>query len=171
MNIKKVVIIITITLTGALAGILYFNSSAKPIRRDIVIKARQYSYEPNRMEVNVGDTLYIKLLALDVMHGFYLEGYDIDAEIPANLSNFKVRKPSDGFNWKDTNEIVIIVTRGGKFRYRCSHTCGTMHPFMQGEMIVHPNHLFNGGVGAVIGFVFGLLWLIYKKNKKGHDNE
>jgi len=170
MKTKNILYVLLITIIFGVIGFLISNYSAKPISRYILIKARQYAYEPNRFEVNAGDTLHIKLISLDVVHGFYLEGYDLDAEIPANVKTFKVRHPSEGNNWKDTSEIVIIANRKGKFRYRCSHTCGTMHPFMQGEMIVQPNNLFHAGLGAVIGFVIGMLLMIYLKTKGGKNH-
>ncbi|MBM2814778.1 MAG: cytochrome c oxidase subunit [Ignavibacteria bacterium] len=166
MKSKYIVLPLLITIFGSVVGFVSGGGSSKPIRRDIVVKARQYSYEPDRFEVNHGDTLHIRLVSLDVMHGFYLEGYDLDAEIPANLKTFKIRHPSEGFNWKDTSEIVIIANKRGKFRYRCSHTCGTMHPFMQGEMLVNPNILFNAGLGATVGFALGMLGMIYFRTKK-----
>ena len=141
-------------------------SNQKPISRNITIKARQYSYDPEKLEVNKGDTLHLNLVSLDVFHGFYMEGYDVDAEVQANVKAIKVRHPSQGFNWKDTSEVFIIANKTGKFRYRCSHTCGTMHPFMQGEMIVSPNNTFHAGIGGIVGFSIGMLLMIFLRIKK-----
>ncbi len=170
MKNKLILIPISLTILGCFFGWLIFSGSQKPISRNIIVKARQYSYDPEHLEVNKGDTLHIRLVSLDVSHGFYLEGYDVDAEIQANLKTFKVRHPSQGFNWKDTTEIFLIVNKTGKFRYRCSHTCGTMHPFMQGEMIVSPNNLLHAGIGGIIGFVIGLVLMIYRKVKSQEEN-
>ena len=158
---------IIFTILGIIVAITLGSSNSKPISRNITIRARQYSYDPPEFSVNRFDTLHIKLVSMDVMHGFYLEGYDLDAQINANTKAFQIRHPSEGFNWKDTEEIVIIAHKMGKFRYRCSHTCGTMHPFMQGEMIVNPNMPLHAGMGAVIGFTAGMLLMIYRKIKSG----
>jgi heme/copper-type cytochrome/quinol oxidase subunit 2 len=166
MKNKLILVPIILTLLGASIGLLIGWSNIKPVSRNLTIKARQYSYEPEKIEVNQGDTLHLTLVSLDVFHGFYLEGYDVDAEIQANVKAIKVRHPSEGFNWKDTSEIYLIVNKTGKYRYRCSHTCGTMHPFMQGEMIVKPNNNLNAGIGGVIGFAIGMLIMIYRKVKK-----
>lgn len=166
MNIKNILVPIILTIIGAIIGVLAFWSNQKPVSRDLTIKARQYSYDPEKFEVNKGDTLHLTLVSLDVFHGFYLEGYDLDAEIQANVKAIKVRRPSEGYNWKDTNEVFLIANKTGKFRYRCSHTCGTMHPFMQGEMIVNPNNTYHAGIGGIIGFALGMLLMIFRKYKK-----
>jgi heme/copper-type cytochrome/quinol oxidase subunit 2 len=126
--------------------------------RYITIHARQYAYDPPIIRANIGDTLHIKLVSKDVTHGFYLEGHDIDAEIEPENPVFRVRNPSQGYNWRSVSEIVINVQKSGKFRYRCSHTCGFLHPFMQGELVVSPNYLYWVGVFLAIGIAFWLLW-------------
>lgn len=170
MKIKYILVPLIICLLGSLSGWYLISNDMEPISRNIVIKARQYSYIPSKIEVNKGDTLHIKLISLDVTHGFYLEGFDIDAEINANIKTFRFRHPSEGYNWKDTNEILLIVNKTGKYRYRCSHTCGTMHPFMQGEMIVKPNNLLHAGIGGVIGFTIGMFITFFLKSKNKKDN-
>ncbi|MBI5538631.1 MAG: hypothetical protein HY951_01120 [Bacteroidia bacterium] len=161
MKIKLIAIVIIITIVGGIVGVLVSLIVAKPERRDFLIKARQYSYEPDRIEVNYNDTLHIRLISMDVVHGFYLENYDIDAEISPNIKSFKVRKPSLGYNWKDTSEIVVIANQRGKFRFRCSHTCGNMHPFMQGILIVKPNMMLFTSIGIILGLLIGLLLMFY----------
>ena len=164
--IRKLFLVpVILTVIGSVFGSLIGLSHVKPVRREILIKARQYAYEPARIEINKNDTLHIKLVSLDVVHGFYVEGYDIDAEIKPNLKTFKIRHPSRGYNWKDTTEIILITSKIGKFRYRCSHTCGSMHPFMQGEMIVKPNTPYHAAFGGIIGFCAGMLLMIFMKIK------
>ena len=169
MKLKSIFIVAIITLLGAGIGIVLSLSWTKPARHDILIKARQYSYDPARIEVNYNDTLHIKLISMDVVHGFYLENYDVDAEVSPNIKKFKVRQPSLGYNWKDTSEIVVIANKRGKFRYRCSHTCGTMHPFMQGELIVKPNILLFTSIGGVIGFLLGMIIMFNIRIKKAQE--
>ena len=163
MKIKLIAIVIIITIMGGIVGVLIGLIVAKPERRDFLIKARQYSYDPDIIEVNYNDTLHIRLLSMDVVHGFYLENYDIDAEIFPNIKSFKVRRPSLGYNWQDTSEIVVIANQRGKFRYRCSHTCGNMHPFMQGILVVKPNMMLFTSIGIILGLLIGLLFMFYIK--------
>lgn len=159
MNRRLISILVVIVLVAisAAVGAAIGRRSPAPVTREITIKARQYAYEPNIIRVNRGDTLRIKLVSLDVMHGFFVEGYDIDARISANKIKFEIRHPSRNEEWTEVEELVLITDRTGKFRYRCSHTCGTMHPFMLGELVVEPNTPYHASVGAMIGIFLGML--------------
>lgn len=154
------------TIVGALAGGLAGSGTEAPASKNITIKARQYAYDPPKIIANKGDTLLLELASLDVVHGFYLEGYDVDAEIHPGINTFKIRKPSEGYNWETADVITVILTRRGKFRYRCSHTCGTMHPFMQGELIVKPNTPYHAGLGGIAGFAIGLFMMMGISSKE-----
>ena len=98
---------------------------SNPITRMFTLDARQFEFAPARVEVNQGDTVIITLRADDVVHGFYLDGYGLETRIQPGMSQ----------------EIKFVANRAGKFRYRCSVTCGPMHPFMIGELVVGPNTL------------------------------
>jgi cytochrome c oxidase subunit 2 len=156
-RIIKIVILLGFISIGIITGVGLGWKSEVPIKKELTIKARQYAYDPPVINANIGDTLIIKLVSLDVIHGFFVEGYDIDAKVQANRKNFWKKTPSKDTTWTETDQLEIIVNKSGKFRYRCSNTCGSMHPFMQGELIVHPNTPFHAGIGATIGFVIGLL--------------
>ncbi len=162
MNFKRVLLGIGIVLACAAIGPLAVSSNASPETREFDIKARQYAYSPGRIEVNRGDTVRIRLASLDVVHGFFLEGHDIDALIEPGTAvgkkytTFKFRRPSKGKEYEVVEEIVFKADRAGKFRFRCSHTCGTMHPFMQGEFIVGPNRPYLAGMGAAAGLVIAM---------------
>ncbi len=158
--VRKLWIPVLFTILGAIsAGISGFGTDA-PATKEIIIRARQYAYDPPKIIANIGDTLHLKLVSMDVVHGFFLEGYDVDAEIYPGVNTFKIRKPSEGYTWEDTEELTVILNRRGKFRYRCSHTCGSMHPFMQGELIVNPNTPYHAGLGGIAGFTIGLLLMM-----------
>ena len=126
---------------------------------DIEITARQFGYEPHRIVVDSGQQIRLHLAALDVVHGFYLEGHDIEAEIRPGSVGLRMRRPSAGGDFQEVEDIVFTAGRPGKYRYRCSVTCGTLHPFMQGEIVVRPNTPYQVGVVGVCGvalMVFGL---------------
>jgi polyferredoxin/plastocyanin len=128
---------------------------------EISITARQYGYSPHRITIDTGDEVRLHLAALDVVHGFYLEGHDLEAEIRPGALAFRVRRPSTGEPFREVEEYRFTAGRPGKYRYRCSVTCGTLHPFMQGELVVLPNSLFRAGVVGTVGvalMVLGLLW-------------
>ena len=139
-------------LVGAPAG-------KKGAEREIRILARQYSYEPHRIVVDAGDTLRLRLVALDVVHGFYLEGHDLEAEIRPGRLPFRVRRPSQSAAFEEVEEVRVVVRRPGKYRYRCSVSCGTLHPFMQGELVVRPNTPYAAGVAGAFAVALGFFGL------------
>ena len=147
----KVLIGIAIMAGCTLVTLAWGHHRATPEVREFLIKARQYAYNPEIIRVNKGDEVHIKLMSLDVIHGFFLEGYDIDAKIEPGRNGFKMRHPSTEKEYYPVEEIVFVADRPGKFRFRCSHTCGYLHPFMLGEMVVGPNYPYLAGIGAVVG--------------------
>ncbi|MHB8420050.1 MAG: cupredoxin domain-containing protein [Myxococcales bacterium] len=137
------------------AGFLVGSGHTAPQTREIHVVAHQYGYDPAVLHVNLGDTVKLTFTSLDVTHGFYLEGYDLDVTIRPLKPTVEVRRPSRPGEVELTKEVVFTADREGKFRYRCSHTCGYLHPFMLGELIVGPNRLLPTGIGMVLGLVLG----------------
>jgi len=145
-------------VAGGGGGFLFtYLRQPPPQDRVFTITARQYAYDPSIIRVNRGDRVRIKLVAKDVTHGFYLEGYDLGAKARPENPTFWVRHPSHGADYKEAEEISFIANRAGKFHYRCSITCGYMHPFMNGVLIVRPNYLYSTSVGLALALVVGVL--------------
>jgi heme/copper-type cytochrome/quinol oxidase subunit 2 len=112
-----------------------------PGSRDLRIAASQYEFNPGVISVNEGDRVTIELVSTDVVHGLYLDGYDLeviaDPGQPATLS--------------------FIADKSGTFRLRCSLTCGPLHPFMIGKLKVGNNTLLWRGMAlAVLATGIGL---------------
>jgi len=106
-----------------------------PRTHEITIDAAQYEFSPARLNVNRGDTVQVTLVASDVVHGFFLDGYEIDSRVEPGVAE----------------QFTFAADRPGKFRYRCSVACGSLHPFMSGELVVGPNEPFwRAGALAVI---------------------
>lgn len=171
MNRPRVSNLLLIGLPVILGGSLGYSSAylgrSSPQDRNITITARQYAYDPAIIEVNEGDRLHIRLASTDVTHGFYLEGYDLDAKVRREDPSFWVRHPSaKDESYESVQEITVVANRTGKFRYRCSITCGTMHPFMNGVLIVRPNNLYRASLGISVGLLAGVL-LAFRSKAKG----
>jgi len=141
---------VVLVLAGGLAGWAYAGRPSPPRDRNIEIVARQYGYEPHAIHVNRGDHLTLTFKTLDVTHGFYLEGYDLDVRIAPDTQP-AVRHPSQGMTYTPTDTVDLVVSKAGKFRFRCSQTCGFLHPFMQGELVVAPNRVFPVSLGLLVG--------------------
>ncbi|OGQ79860.1 MAG: hypothetical protein A2289_21470 [Deltaproteobacteria bacterium RIFOXYA12_FULL_58_15] len=153
----------TAVAIGATVGTLALDQTEPPQDRQILVRARQYAYDPPVIRANRGDRLFLKLVALDVVHGFFLEGYDLDVEITPQQNKFKVRHPSRHDDWAEQEEVIVVVDKPGKFRFRCSHTCGSLHPFMSGELIVEPNHVLHAGLGAGGGLFLGSVVIAWRR--------
>lgn len=54
--------------------------SIAPQGRTFQIEARQFAYSPSKLKVNPGDTVTLQLVSTDVVHGLYIDGYDVSVE-------------------------------------------------------------------------------------------
>lgn len=108
------------------------------------LDARQYEFTPSRIEVHQGDHLVITLTASDVAHGFYLEGYGIEQRVVPGVAQ----------------EISFTADQAGKFRFRCSLSCGAMHPFMLGELVVQTNAPFWRSLGVMMTALVGTIFYL-----------
>lgn len=145
---------IVVALVGGVGAVYAAGAVTPSEQRTIEMTARQYAYAPERIHVNQGDRIRILIRSTDVVHGFFLEGYDINETIVPQ---------------QPRTEIVFTAHRRGKFRYRCSNTCGTLHPFMTGELIVGPNSALHAGLGGIIGLTVGLLIFFAIGRRKSAD--
>lgn len=114
---------------------------AAPQTHHVELDSTQFEFSPGRLHVNQGDMVVFHLTASDVVHGFYLDGYGIDERLEPGIAR----------------EVSVVVDQRGKFRYRCSVSCGPLHPFMIGELIVGPNVPLWRAVGVALVALAGLL--------------
>jgi len=167
-NFTRSMVIGAMIMIGGLVGFssVYFQHYT-PQDRSFKIIARKYGYQPSVIEVNRGDRVRIELVSKDVTHGFYLEGYDLDAKVRREDPTIWVRRPSEGEQFHEAKEISFVAGRAGKFRFRCSQTCGYMHPFMNGVLIVRPNYLYSAALGMSLGLVLVMLWIFRREAREG----
>ncbi len=119
---------------GALALLILGLPAPHPKRipsgRHIKIEASRFAFTPGTIRVNPGDRVILELTASDVVHGLYLDNYDIS--ITAD--------PGQSVRMEFTADQV------GSFRFRCSVACGDMHPFMIGKLLVGVNWMLWRGI-------------------------
>lgn len=137
------------------------EAAAPPVEdagREIVVKARRFEYMPSRIELKKGERVTIKLVSLDVTHGFYLDGYGIQLKARPGL----------------TGKATFTADKPGRFSFRCSETCGEFHPYMIGYLTVRPNrrfHIFVAGT-VVAGLVIaGAIFFPFRRKDEEPENE
>ena len=111
------------------------------------IEAAQFAYSPYELNVNPGDMVNIQLVSSDVVHGLYVDGYDISIQADPG----------------QTNTLTFVADRPGSFRFRCNVTCGAMHPFMIGKLNVGANSWFFRSIGLAILAVLGVIVSVKQK--------
>jgi len=88
----------------------------------IKMTAKKYQFEPETVRVPVNTHVIIDIESLDRVHGFKLERYGIDEEIPAK--------------GKGTVSVEFYTRERGSYKFKCSHFCGIKHPWMNGKLVV-----------------------------------
>lgn len=117
-------------------------SAAAPVERTVHIQARRYEYFPSVIRVNAGDRVTLELTSTDVVHGLYLDGYDLALTADPG----------------QTARLTFVADHPGTFRLRCSVTCGPLHPFMIGKLTIGSNELGWRAVGLVVLAVIAGVW-------------
>jgi len=87
----------------------------------VEIVAKRFAFEPEQIDVAVGEPVRLVLRSADVTHGFEIDGYDV-----------KVKIPKGG----EPVRVDFVAERPGRFRVKCSEYCGSGHRRMRGEMVV-----------------------------------
>jgi len=124
--------------------------TAPPTRHEVHIDARMFAFAPARLNVQLGDEVTLILHATDVVHGLFLDGYEVRLEAAPGHSA----------------QATFVADRPGKFRYRCSITCGSLHPFMIGELVVGPNIPFWRAVALAVVVTGGALAFLYVREQE-----
>lgn len=109
--------------------------------RTFRIDARQFAYSPSELKVNAGDKVTIQLVSTDVVHGLYVDGYDISVEADPGQAK----------------TLTFTANQPGSFRFQCNVTCGAMHPFMIGKLTVGTNNWSLRSIGLAALTVIGVI--------------
>lgn len=120
------------------------QKTTSPVDRYFEINASTFQFVPGELTVNPGDRVTIKLISHDVVHGLALDSsaFELKAE-PG--------QPAVG---------TFIAEQPGVFRFRCTVTCGNLHPFMLGKLRVGSNLLLiRGAALAIFASLIGLFSL------------
>lgn len=116
-----------------LAPVALGSSQPDVEHRTVHVEARQFAFTPGVIRVPVGASVRLELASHDVTHGLYLEGHAVSL----------VAKPGRPAS------ADFVAGAPGRYRFYCSLTCGQMHPFMLGELIVEPNWQLSLALGLL----------------------
>lgn len=122
--------------------------------RVVRVTARQFEFLPGRIVATAGETLTLIFRSDDVTHGVYIDGQGVD----------EVLTPGAEVT------ITIVPTTPGKYKIRCSVTCGPLHPFMVGELIVEEggaNLAFLGALASALGAAGIGVAYAYRRRDRG----
>ena len=111
-----------------------------PQERTFELDAGQFAYSPSEFHVSPGDTVNIHLTSTDVVHGLYVDDYDVSIEADPGQSA----------------TLTFVADKPGSFRFRCNVTCGAMHPFMIGKLTVGSNNWLYRSIGLAVLAVLGM---------------
>jgi heme/copper-type cytochrome/quinol oxidase subunit 2 len=115
----------------------------EPEERVFHVHASSFEYHPGILKVNPGDRVTIHLTSMDVVHGLYIDGYDLDVQADPGQSQ----------------SITFTADRSGSYRFRCSVTCGDLHPFMIGKFTVGSSILlYRSSALSLLAVFAAILW-------------
>lgn len=112
--------------------------------RVIRIEATDRGFTPAVVRARVGERVTIELVAMDVVHGLYVDGYAVSTTAEPG-------RPG---------RLSFVAHRAGAFRLRCSVTCGSLHPFVVGVLKVGPQTLLWRVAALAAVAALGGLWLV-----------
>ena len=142
MHSRSLFLILAFILAAMLVGLAPIPiPQAEPAERNFQVAASSYAFSPAEIRVNPGDLVSIELTSSDVVHGLYIDGYDL-----------QIRSDPG-----QTETLTFIADRSGTFRFRCSVTCGDLHPFMIGKFHVGSNTLLWRGAGLASLSLLGVI--------------
>jgi heme/copper-type cytochrome/quinol oxidase subunit 2 len=145
---SRFALLFSLLLTGLLVAFAPLPASIiAPQEQTFRIDARQFAYSPSELKVNPGDRVTIQLVSNDVVHGLYVDGYDISVEADPGR----------------TATLTFVATKTGSFRFRCNVTCGAMHPFMIGKLTVGTNHWLYRSIGLAVLAIVSVIVSVKQK--------
>lgn len=120
MTRHVIVLVLTVTATGAGVWARQMKSSADEVKTIDVVASR-FKFEPETISVAEGDRVRLRLRSADRTHGIGIKAFRVNALIP---------------KMGDVVTVEFVADRPGTFDITCSEYCGTGHRTMKGRLIV-----------------------------------
>jgi len=117
--------------------------ASNPTERTFIINASRFEYTPAEIRVNPGDIVTLAVVATDVVHGLSIDGYNLATTADPG----------------QTARLTFIANHQGTYRFHCTITCGNLHPFMTGKLVVGQNVIFWRAISLVGLAIFAGAWM------------
>jgi len=88
--------------------------------KEIKMVAKKWQFEPNIIQVKMGEKIRLKIKSVDVAHGFSLPQFGVDQQLTP----------------QQETTIEFVADKKGEFPFFCSVYCGAGHSEMTGKLIV-----------------------------------
>ena len=89
--------------------------------REIEVVAKQFEFEPARIEVTEGERVRLIVKSADSVHGLQIKKFRVNALIPRGGK---------------TVSIDFVASDPGTYEIMCSEECGDGHESMKGALVV-----------------------------------
>jgi len=113
-----------IIIVGALAGAWLISQFPETPtageRREFKITAKQWEFNPSRIEVNKGEVIRLNITSMDVTHGFAIPAFGVDVRLDPGKSVI----------------VEFVASKTGDFPFFCTIFCGEGHSDMIGTLVV-----------------------------------
>jgi cytochrome c oxidase subunit II len=113
--------------TAASALILFLSltqirsGNAQAPEQVIKITAHKFAYEPDRIDLKVGEPVVLELTSKDVTHGFKIPDLGLRADLEPG----------------ETARVRLVPEKAGTFEFYCDNFCGIDHESMSATIVVH----------------------------------
>ncbi len=124
---RLISIVMLSIIVFAAVGVVYWNETSRfPVlggegdTKVFYVTALMWEYYPQEIRVQEGDNVIIHLSSIDVPHGFYIEAWNITANVSPN----------------QTETIEFKADKVGNFEFYCIFYCGIGHADMRAYVVV-----------------------------------
>ena len=93
---------------------------AQSSERVIKITAHKFEYEPNEIQLKLGEPVVLELTSKDVTHGFNLPDLGLRADLEPG----------------ETARVRLVPQKAGTFEFHCDNFCGFDHESMSATITV-----------------------------------
>lgn len=95
------------------------NSGTGQIK-EFNMTAKQFEFIPNKITVNVGDTVILHITSTDVAHGIAIPQFGVSQQLPPGQEE----------------TVQFVADKAGTYTFYCNVFCGSGHRSMIGSLVV-----------------------------------